>query len=425
MLCSIGLCLPSAAWAIPCSSTSDGCTTAINAPSELAPALPPVPASTSCVADDVAEATHVEAGVAANGDMAAPVLDAPGFPTGSLEPGANPEDVPTSAESHEPNHIEIHGEFRATTSRAVAPHYSTDPSLVNPRLPFTPGLQTENNTIEEACLSATYVGPFSLQVEGQYNSGTGAIAFKQYYLVFEPSARSRVTLGQFKAPFGNEGLVSDSKTMTIRRSAACSSLYHNRDLGIGLELLGQAGRKYYVAVLNGQGRNKTDRNHGKDAFLRFTTPVGKHSRLGISGQLGSYWLEAANTNLPVRRLGLDYTFRTDQWRIEAELLFSNGYNKTANLDTPALGGSLGCTYTINPSWDVTAFVDWFDPQLYATDHQRYAPKTNAETRWVIGGAYFLDREHIHKITVNAELHRQTEGMRKQYGGLYLQYYFGF
>ena len=90
---------------------------------------------------------------------------------------------------------------------------------------------------------------------------------------------TRITLGQFKTPFGLEGVESLSDNPTINRSMVTNLVHYPllRDIGVmaswnfktdvsGLPL----GAQWAVALVNGTGYNLPDDNDQKDLVFRGT-----------------------------------------------------------------------------------------------------------------------------------------------------------
>ena len=231
--------------------------------------------------------------------------------------------------------------------------------------------------------------------------------------------------GQFKVRFGREGLRSSSETLTIERSDMTRALYQERDLGLNLGGRTDSGFEWDLGTFQGQQRNASERNGTKDAACRFVFPVTRELKLGLSGHLGSIRPEGAPADTPVRRWGTDLRYRSGPWTLESEAIWSQGWNGFSKADTRAFGAYLGASLAVSPELDVVAFYDWFDPDLERVDLRTASNSVNARNRVVLGTSYYLDRATFHRVTLNYEIHRPTEGPSLEPDGWRVRYQFRF
>ena len=272
--------------------------------------------------------------------------------------------------------------------------------------------------------SLVYKGSFDLEVGGRYDSSTGLIVLRDYYATFHPNSNYDIKVGQYKDAFGIAGSQPVSQIMTINQNAMTSAFYHGRDIGINFGNLSKKKRdvNWAIGVVGGQGMNKSCKGH-PNIVGRLKFKTGKNSHFGLSCQVGTYE-NANNLVFPVRRIGTDFQLKNDKLRLDAELAYSDGYNKTSKADTPALGGYVSVAYSLSKQWDIVASADWFDPNLDVAS-PNYSTTQNAAARLVFGVNYWFKRDLPHRIMFNYENKFSTEGYKYNQDGWYFRYAYSF
>lgn len=181
-------------------------------------------------------------------------------------------------------------------------------------------------------LSPTLDGPFILDAYISYNR-------------LGPWAK--VSVGQFKSPFGLELTTPCHKLHTINRSAVVGDLAGNREFGLmvsgGTDTLSILGSKtknlfgYQFAILNGNGKNIQDDNRYKDVVGRVTFHPFEFITVGASYRFGKHpALDPAATQEDEReRLGLDLELKYKDFIIQGE------YIQGADVGSYTTGGGCG------------------------------------------------------------------------------------
>lgn len=248
---------------------------------------------------------------------------------------------------------------------------------------------------------------------------------------FSPALRVKV--GQFKTPFSIENplsptvleLVGCNALVTGYMVAGSSSLTMpgsgGRDVGLqvyGSLLDGLLG--YNLALMNGQGRNKSDANSQKDFVARLDiTPV---KGLLLSGSMmrgtgnvavtpSADGTRYVSTAADIEGLHANGNFRRDRYALGAALT-----TRPLNLRTEFMAGiegkshSRGCYATaslnrVAGNLDLIASYDWLD--TWAGCRQRYTgglqywfyPKCRAQ----LGYSYGRNASLCHESTVQAQI----------------------
>lgn len=144
--------------------------------------------------------------------------------------------------------------------------------------------------------SATFAENFDFRLEADF--GAGAVAERtgittqitDAYVNWNRHRAANVKFGQFKAPFGFEQLISDSKVLTIERSLPNDRLTDGRQIGLGVNgVLAQDRFTYAAGVFNGSGINTSANDNsqfmwaGRMGARLFAGPLaGKDARLNVA-----------------------------------------------------------------------------------------------------------------------------------------------
>jgi hypothetical protein len=208
-------------------------------------------------------------------------------------------------------------------------------------------------------LSPRLDGPYILDAYVSYNR-------------FGPWAK--ISMGQFKTPFGLELSTPCHKLNTINRSRAIDNLVATslgRDFGImisgGTDSLSIFGSKtknlfgYSFAVMNGNGMNLTDNNRAKDLVGRVTFHPLEFVTVGASYRFGKHpaLSPTADKQDERERLGLDLELKYKGFLIQGE------YVKGADVGSYTIGG--GCSG--EPEQTIEGSVDregYFVQAMYMT-----------------------------------------------------------
>ena len=152
---------------------------------------------------------------------------------------------------------------------------------------------------------------------------------KDAYIDFSMYPMLKFRFGQFKIPFGLEGVESSTIITTINRSLATTNLYQGRDLGI--KISGEAENNkfaYAIAIVNGSGENTIDRDNYRDVVGRFGLYAFKLVTVGMSGHWGKFYNSLLRDDQDKYRIGIDADYFNDYFKCTGE--FIQGKNDTLN-----------------------------------------------------------------------------------------------
>ena len=238
-------------------------------------------------------------------------------------------------------------------------------------------------------------------------------------LDYEISEETRLSVGRFKVPFGWEGLRGALTTNTIERSDMTSGLYAGRDPGLSL-----AYRKPHLGTFTLGGflaepGDDDDSTGQLDLFCRAQLHLDDNLWVGASGQIGTFGLN--DSELPVRRLGTELQYQSGPLKVEAEAMWSDGYNSMSKSDTPAAGYYGTVVYRLADPFDLVLSYDRFDPDTGQVNNRKADNATNARDRKVVGLNYYLDREKLQRLMVNYEWKQDLEGAALHTSGFRVRY----
>ena len=236
------------------------------------------------------------------------------------------------------------------------------------------------------------------------------------------SEETILSVGRYKVPFGWEGLRSSRATNTIERSDMTVSLYPERDVGISLNHETRLG-EFSLGSFMGQPRSNGGANGHIDIIGRGLFNVTDGVKVGLSGHVGSYRPSGTDIDMPVRRLGTELHVEQGPVTLEAEAMWSDGYNVTSRTDTKAFGYYAAVVTRLSGPLDFVLHYDRFDPDLDGIDSRVARNEMNARDRKVIGLNYYIDRDLGHRIMLNYEWKQTVEGPRLQTDGWRLRYQF--
>ena len=184
---------------------------------------------------------------------------------------------------------------------------------------------------------------------------------------YAPRPYAKVTVGQFKIPFGQENLTTARDLISIERSLVGLSLVPGRDTGnngrdIGLQLAGNIVRgdgrpvfDYAVGFFNGAGINRRDDNRRKDVGGRLVF----YPFAGFS-LAGDYYNGASGEKEVSReRAGVEVAYARKLYSLRGEYIWGH--------DGPVrkYGWYSQFAYRFRPKWEALARFDTYDPKRRA------------------------------------------------------------
>jgi phosphate-selective porin len=188
-------------------------------------------------------------------------------------------------------------------------------------------------------LSPTLGGPYILDAFVSYNR-------------LGPWAK--ISVGQFRVPFGLELSTPCHRLHTINRSTVVNNLADPfRDFGLmisgGTDSLSIFGSKtknlfgYTFAIMNGNGKNLVDNNRSKDILGRLTFHPFDFVTIGASYRFGKHpaIVESAEQEDERQRLGMDVELKYKNFIVQGE------YIKGSDVGSYTTGGGCGGTVEVH------------------------------------------------------------------------------
>lgn len=187
-----------------------------------------------------------------------------------------------------------------------------------------------------------------MELSPTVNHGTKSAAIMDAFITYNRfGPYLKVSLGQFKSPFGLEQITGCHKLHTINRSLVVNNLSGPiRDMGVmltgGTDTLSLFGSKtknlfgYSLAIMNGTGRNVLDNNLKKDIIGRLTFHPVELITVGASYRFGAHPSAAGLKEDDTRqRLGFDVELKYK------DLLIQGEYTQGADIGSYTTGGGCG------------------------------------------------------------------------------------
>ena len=217
---------------------------------------------------------------------------------------------------------------------------------------FTTGFQTRRTKI---AFSGHVINPnWTYKVEGGFDRDGGSFNLEDAYVGYNFGNGFRVKMGQFKAPFLREELVSSRYQLAAERSVTNEIFNQDRSQGIELRYE-QNDWRLMAAFTDGFGTDNSDYPNGpgqadyaltgrfeykfagdwKD-FEDFTSKAGQN----FSGLFGAavHWQQSANTGNPAD-VDLDYlsytadlSFEGDSWNLFGAFVGSHAEARAGGVD---------------------------------------------------------------------------------------------
>lgn len=223
---------------------------------------------------------------------------------------------------------------------------------------------------------------------------------------YKLSTDRKLSIGQFKIPFGLENLTSSYALDTINRSLVTESLVPGRDNGsqgrdIGVQYNGVAasteegikGFEYYVGVFNGAGINVPDDNGRKDSVARVVWKPGIPG-LTLAGEYYNGVAGARPKQAVHNRQGGELVYLHGPWSLKSEYIW--GRDGAANKS-----GWYGTV--IRQLTASTQAVVRFDELFSNTAAQRGPIST-----WTLGFNKFLNKDGYTRWQINYEGRRAPD-----------------
>ena len=271
-------------------------------------------------------------------------------------------------------------------------------------------------------LYGEYDGPgfdFYTKIRYKFDKERTELLESYFTLPLAEDEKSNFVVGRFKTQFGIEKLQSSTKALTCNASSVSEAFNLGRAWGGSFEFELDNGVFLALGMMNDPNDHRI---MSSDNYLvaHVVAPLGEHSKIGGSALVGQHDI-GEGKEIPVQRYGLEYQYKNGKWRVDAEALYSNGYNGVTDNFTRAAGAYVGTAYTILPPLDGVLFVDWFDLDLDRYSSGAYNEEINARTRFVVGLNYYFDRKKVKRLMCNYEWHIPNEGPSISNNGLYVYY----
>ncbi len=231
---------------------------------------------------------------------------------------------------------------------------------------------------------------------------------------------TKVSIGQFKVPFGLENLISSTYLDTINRSQVTENLVPGRDTGnqgrdVGVQfggsrLLSEDGSRsleYQVGAFNGSGINVPDDNSVKDLVGRVVWKPGVE---GLSLGLAHYNGALGASHAAHIRTGGEGVFLYGPWALKSEYIW--GRDGTVRKK----GWYATVVRQLNDSIQAVARYDWLDLNTAAAN--------DATSTLTLGLNYFLNKDGYSRWQLNWEEHNE-QGTQVKNDLLLAQFQAGF
>ncbi len=209
---------------------------------------------------------------------------------------------------------------------------------------------------------------------------------QDFAIRLKPAGVLMIDVGQYKVPFGMEGLKSSARLDFIERATLTTQFKwaDARDIGVTLRgdlNLGGMNIQPAVGFYNGEGQNRLDRNNGKMIVGRLAVRPVSGLHLGVA-HAGN---EAGASEVTSRRTGFEAKYATDRFSLYGEYAFgeSDGKDKETYYIT--------ATAYVSDTLQLAVRYDWFDPD---TDMRK-----NTGTETTLGVNYFIAK-HNAKVQAN-------------------------
>lgn len=239
----------------------------------------------------------------------------------------------------------------------------------------------------------------------------------EYWTSYSVRPWFNIKLGQFKTPFSIENPISPAALELLTQTSLATNYMiigasptmmpggAGRDLGLTIYGTAWHGRlSYDLAVMNGEGRNRSDRNSTKDIAVRLTLRPVKHLSVSISGIHGrgrladgvAPWVPGVNEKGDFRRqrLAVGATLFVPHFHARAEYMWGRDGRGAGDVSRGAYA-TFAATDIGTPGLDFVAGYDHLEPQA--------DPTVN---RWQAGVQYwFYPKCRIQLAYMNTHTHQ--------------------
>jgi len=209
---------------------------------------------------------------------------------------------------------------------------------------------------------------------------------QDFVITLKPHKYCSIDFGQYKVPFGMEGLESSAKLDLIERAALASQFKwaDARDIGITLKgdiKLGDVKIQPAIGVYNGEGQNRLDVNEPMDVAGRLVIKPIEQLHIGVAYYDG----KSGTATVENYRWGGEVKFVQDPISIYGE--YARGKSKGKEKRT--YYGTLGFKFLNR--FQAVARYDYYDPDINTEKDSR--------TETTLGLNYFIE-EHHSKLQLN-------------------------
>ena len=271
-----------------------------------------------------------------------------------------------------------------------------------------------------------YMSP-EVHLDTEFNIDTQDMKIEVLDLLinYDLTDETSLSVGRYKVPFGWEGFRSSRGINTVARSDATVFLYPERDVGVSVAYFPQGKGDFRLGTFLGQPRSNGDTNGGVDVIGRASFKLSDSLHLGASGHLGSFRPTGSESDIPVRRAGLELQWEQEPLKFESEVLWSDGYNVASKANTKAFGYYFTTIFRVAEPLDLVLGYDRFDPDTDSVNALQADNATNARDRKVVGVNYYLSRHApVHRVMLNYEMKQSLEGFPLDSTGFRIRYQIG-
>jgi len=283
---------------------------------------------------------------------------------------------------------------------------------------------------------------FKVSLEPAIYSGTtggGSQILRDAFIWGDYIPYARITLGQFKVPYGLEGVESIGDNPTINRSMATNFIHYPtlRDLGVMASGSYKTkvsrmplGVSYWAAIVNGTGYNLQDDNNYKDFAARVVVnPLVEGLNVGASyytGETRSVSGTGAGHDHDRNRWAVELDYNCPKikgLKLRGEFLYDSKYfdtfaskNKTVTTGLPAYDGwahSYGWyllgAYRIDGQNGVLGYFNGLEPLIrYDYMDENSDTPGNVRYRTTLGVNYYMGK--YTRLMVNYEIIHASSGL---------------
>ncbi len=209
---------------------------------------------------------------------------------------------------------------------------------------------------------------------------------QDFVITLKPCKYRSIDFGQYKTPFGMEGLESSAKLDFIERASLASQFKwaDYRDVGFtikGDHKLDDAKIQPTIGVFNGEGQNNLDENNSMDIVLRLVVKPSESLHLGVANYNG----KTGATEKDNFRTGVEAKFVKDPGSIYGEYATGKSSGKNKNTYYAA------AAYKFLDLYQAVLRYDSYDSDTDVSD--------NAKTETTVGLNYFIEKSNA-KVQLN-------------------------